>query len=41
MAGYEGKIKNTGVQIVKAPITGNGSKGKGTVKTGTDLRSGK
>ena len=39
--GYIGKIKNSGVQVVKAPHPGNGKKGKSTVKTGTDLRSGK
>lgn len=39
MAGYEGKIKNQGAQVVK----GNASskKGSGTVKTGSDLRTGK
>lgn len=39
-SGYIGKIKNSGSQVVKAP---NQIKDlpKGTVKTGTDLRSGK
>ena len=39
--GYAGKIKNTGAQKVKAPAQDAGKKGKGTVKTGNDLRSGK
>lgn len=39
--GYIGKISHTGVQHVKAPNAPKDSKGKGTVKTGTDLRSGK
>ena len=34
------KIKNTGSQVVKAPSQTTEQK-KGTVKTGTDLRSGK
>ena len=37
--GYIGKIKNSGVQVVKAPQSGNGKKGKSTIQTGTDLRS--
>jgi hypothetical protein len=42
MSGYIGKIKNTGSQVVKAPINPNGGTNKGTkVKSGTDLRSGK
>ena len=39
--GYSGKIKNSGVQIVRPPHSGNGKKGTSTVKTGTDLRSGR
>lgn len=39
--GYAGEIKNTGVQKVKAPLGGGNTKGKGTVKKGTDLRTGK
>lgn len=38
--GYVGKIKNSGVQKVTAPHAA-ADKGKGTVKTGNDLRSGK
>jgi hypothetical protein len=38
--GYLGKIKNGGTQIVQAPNQITDQK-KGTVKTGTDLRSGK
>ena len=38
---YAGKIKNTGVQVVKGPYSGGNTKGKSTVKTGTDLRTGK
>ena len=34
---YVGKIKNSGAQVVKAPISGDGGKGKATVKKG-DLR---
>lgn len=38
--GYAGKIANAGTQVVQAPM--QKTKGKnGTVKTGTDLRSGK
>lgn len=36
---YAGSIKNTGVQVVKAPFTQDNKKGKGSVKTGNDLRS--
>ncbi len=39
--GYKGKIGHTGNQTVKAPNVGDTKKGKSTVKTGTDLRSGK
>ncbi len=38
-SGYAGKIKNSGVQVVKAPAAVNAPKGKGTVKTGKDLRA--
>ncbi len=37
---YAGKIKNGGTQVVKAPMQTTDAK-KGTVKKGTDLRSGK
>ncbi len=40
-SGYAGKIKNTGTQIVEAVYKAEKSGGKSTVKTGTDLRSGK
>lgn len=39
--GYVGKIGHTGVQVVKAPLNGDTAKGKSTVKTGNDLRTGK
>lgn len=39
--GYAGRIQNTGAQVVKAPFNGNPKKGKATVKTGEDLRTGK
>lgn len=38
--GYIGKIQNAGSQVVKAPEQKTLRK-TGTVKTGTDLRSGK
>lgn len=38
--GYTGRIKNGGTQVVKAPNQITDSK-KGTVKTGSDLRTGK
>lgn len=38
--GYAGRIKNGGTQIVKAPSQTTDQK-KGTVKTGSDLRTGK
>lgn len=38
--GYAGSIKNTGAQVVKAPFTQESKKGKSTVKSGKDLRSG-
>lgn len=38
---YAGSIKNCGAQKVNAPLPTDSKKGKGTVKTGTDLRSGK
>lgn len=37
--GYAGKIAQTGSQVVKAPAQVSPKKGKGTVKTGNDLRS--
>ena len=39
--GYAGKIKNSGTQVVKGPYSGGQKKGKSTVKTGDDLRTGK
>lgn len=39
--GYAGRIQNTGVQKVTAPFANSAKKGKSTVKTGNDLRSGK
>lgn len=39
--GYAGSIQNSGAQKVKAPFQGDTKKGKGSVKTGDDLRSGK
>lgn len=39
--GYEGTIANSGAQVVKAPAAKQAPKGKGVVKTGTDLRTGK
>ena len=38
--GYAGTIQNGGSQVVKAPCQSTGPK-TGTVKTGSDLRSGK
>lgn len=38
--GYIGKIKNSGTQVVKAPVQHTDGK-KGTVKTGSDLRTGR
>jgi len=38
--GYAGRIGHSGVQVVKAPHPGESKKGKSTVKTGTDLRTG-
>lgn len=38
--GYTGRIKNGGTQVVKAPSQTVDPK-KGTVKTGSDLRTGK
>ena len=37
---YSGSIKNTGAQVVKAPLQQPAPK-KGKVKQGSDLRSGK
>ena len=39
--GYQGKIANTGSQVVKAPGQIAPKKGKGTVRTGDDLRAGR
>lgn len=39
-SGYAGKIKNGGTQVVKAPTQHSDPK-KGTVKKGSDLRTGK
>lgn len=39
-SGYVGRIKNGGTQIVKAPDQTTDGK-KGTVKTGSDLRTGR
>ncbi len=39
--GYQGKIANTGSQVVKAPGQIAPKKGKGTVRTGDDLRTGR
>ena len=38
--GYVGRIKNSGPQVVQAPIQTTVQK-KGAVRTGNDLRSGK
>lgn len=38
--GYVGRIKNSGPQVVQAPIQTTVQK-KGTVRMGNDLRSGK
>ena len=39
--GYIGKIGHTGAQIIKAPVNAEKKAGKGAVKKGTDLRTGK
>ena len=39
-SGYAGKIRQGGTQVVKAPSQSADPK-KGTVKTGSDLRTGK
>lgn len=39
--GYIGKIKNSGSQVVKAPVNPGNKSGKGSVKKGNDLRTGK
>lgn len=39
--GYAGRIGNSGAQKVTAPHANGAKKGKSTVKTGEDLRSGK
>ena len=41
MAGYAGKISQSGNQVVKAPSQIAGKKGKSQVKTGDDLRNGR
>ena len=41
MSGYIGRIGHTGTQVVKAPQQGTAKGGKGSVKTGDDLRNGK
>ena len=38
--GYEGRIAQTGAQVVKAPAQISPKKGKAKVKTGNDLRQG-
>lgn len=38
---YVGSIFNSGVQVVKAPVKPQTSKGKNTAHSGKDLRSGK
>lgn len=38
-SGYAGSIKNSGVQVVKAPFSDRGKGGEKVVKTGGDLRS--
>lgn len=38
---YAGTIKNSGVQVVKAPLQTEVKKGNTVKTTGTDLRSGK
>lgn len=38
---YAGRIQNSGAQKVKAPLATETKKGNATVKTGTDLRTGK
>lgn len=39
--GYNGKIKNTGSQVVKAPNSQTSSAKGNVVHRGTDLRTGK
>ena len=39
--GYAGRIQNAGAQKVQAPFGTGAKKGKSTVKTGGDLRTGK
>lgn len=41
MSGYVGKIKNTGAQVVKAPVNTPAAGKEAKVKKGGDLRSGK
>lgn len=37
---YDGKLKNSGTQVVKAPFQSTDGK-RGAVRTGKDLRAGK
>ena len=39
--GYIGKIGHGGAQVIKAPVNAEKKTGKGNVKKGTDLRTGK
>lgn len=41
MATYDGKIKNTGGQVVKGPYATHEGRVKGTVHKGGDMRTGK
>ncbi len=38
---YIGRIRNSGAQVVKGPCADSGRGGKGSVKSGGDLRGGK
>lgn len=40
-SGYAGKVQHTGAQKVSAPYSSSGKKGKSTIKTGNDLRTGR
>jgi len=40
-SGYTGKVTNAGAQKIDAPVAAQGKKGKTTVVTGRDLRTGK
>lgn len=37
--GYAGRIKNSGVQVVKAPFENESKRGKSVTKKGSDLRT--